>query len=96
MKPTAIQIKQSAMLLEQIASMAIVIDQIFFHGATPGAGEDEFENQNCVVQHLVAQIGYLADLGTGKLDGTEIPTVNGGADVWLTRPDFHQEAELPS
>ena len=96
MKPNDTQIKQAAMLLEQIANMAMVIDQIFFHGATPGDSEEAFENQNFVVRKLVAQLGYLADLGAGKLDGTETPTVNGGAEVWLTMPAYRNETEVPS
>lgn len=81
-------IEQAGMLFEEIAQVACLIDELCFHGAEPGDSAEKYEMQMRVVRGMVRHIGWMADLGTGKVDGTGVASIKGCAEHWMMCPAY--------
>jgi hypothetical protein len=87
MNITEQKVKQVTLLLEQIASSALVIDSLCYH--TPpdaDADADDLYTKISVMRDMVARIGWMADLGLEKLTGQA--DIKGGAEQWLMSPVY--------
>ena len=82
------QVEAADMLFEEIASSAYQIDRLFYHSLLDAAG-DEDEKLNTLLNMLrekVSRIGWMADLGSKKLTGSE--NIKGDAEQWLMSPVY--------
>jgi hypothetical protein len=78
----------AGMLFEEIAHVACLVDELCFHGATFGDSAEKYEVQMRIVRGMVQRIGWMADLGTGKVDGTGEASIKGGAEHWMVNPAY--------
>lgn len=81
------KINQAALLFEEIADSAKIIDQICFYGVQQ---DDEFaieryEIQVRTMREMVRRIGWMADLAASKIDSQP---VHGDAEQWLVHPTY--------
>ena len=79
-----VALKQVAGIFDAIATAATEIDLSFYH-LDPEKGEAR-ELSLRLIRGLAERIGWMADLGTGKLPGWGIGMVRGGAEEWLLSP----------
>jgi hypothetical protein len=89
-KPTETQLKQAVMLFEEISTLACLINELCSHGAASGDDAEKYDMQMRVVYEMVQRIGWMADLGTGKVNGTGMASIKGGAERWLMHPVYEE------
>lgn len=80
-----IEREQVADLLGEIASKADILNSLLLT-----LSENETSSAFHAVYPIVAQIGYMADLGADKAGGI---MVNGGAEKWFLPPCYFWHAE---
>lgn len=84
--PTQADIKRAAMLLEEIASAASLVDRACYF-----QGDLEDMDPEAVFLHInqlrdaVRRIGWMADDASARIEGD---VVRGGVDAWLLPPSF--------
>lgn len=97
-KPSAQDIHQGEILFYEIADMAARLQYL----ATQIVAADSDPDLGSVAElassarYIAGQIGFAADLGTGKIDGTGRTNVRGGAENWLMSPSYFTEMGVQS
>ena len=77
-------------LFTEIATSAVEIDQLFYHTGDSDDAES-LAAYGRIVRGLVKRMGWLADLGTQKLNGNG--EICGDAEQWLIHPAYVQDLE---
>lgn len=83
------RLKQAAVLFEVIAVQASTMEQVL----TMREETRDPESMVRSVEYALAQIGLMADFGTGLANGSDVPNCRGGVAGWLMPPAFEWAAE---
>lgn len=89
-KPTVQDIYQSGIIFDEIADMAARVQYL----AIQIVAADSDSSLGCVselaatARFLASQIGWAADFGGGKLNGTGHGSIKGGAEQWFMPPTY--------
>lgn len=84
-----VAIAETQVLLEQMASLASHGDRMCYHMGADG-NLDQTTHQLMFLRDLVSRLGWLADLGLGKLNGGQCV---GGAEEWMLPPAYRWPSE---
>lgn len=91
--PTHADIKHARVAVEEIANLALRARHLLGYAVGHASGDSDAAGFAAAADALVAQIGWAADHCCGKLDGTGVPDVVGGAEQWLMPPVYHEASE---
>lgn len=88
----SVAIAQAQVILEQIAALASHGDRMCYYMGGDG-DMDQITHQLMFLRDLVGRMGWLADLGLGKLNGGQCV---GGAEEWMLPPAYRWPSEKAS
>ncbi|MEM8500862.1 MAG: hypothetical protein AAF542_22800 [Pseudomonadota bacterium] len=84
-----IRMKQAAVLFEVIATQASNLQRVM------SARHETHSEESilCSVEFAIAQLGLLADHGTGLALGSDVPGCKGSVEDWLLPPTYFRPLE---